>query len=113
MGKEHAGIEQTFIRYPICGSSVLGSWDKAVKSAAPVLLELTFLVRMGRYSTREKGKMSSYQMRKGFWRKIKQEGGIRDHGKIGTLSTMRGGLTEVTLELSPKEGVMWAFGEVF
>lgn len=54
MGKEHAGIEQTFIRYPICGSSVLGSWDKAVKSAAAVLLELTFLVRMGRDIQQEK-----------------------------------------------------------
>lgn len=69
----------------------------------PALPELTFLERRGRHSTREIGKMYSSPDGESILEENKARRQDRDHGEIATLSMVRGGLTEVTRELNPKE----------
>lgn len=67
------------------------------------LPELTFLGRRRRHSTREIGKIYSLPDGESTLEENKARRQDRNHGEIATLSMARGGLTEVTLELSPKE----------
>lgn len=97
--------------YPPCAS--LGILQRKVQiMKTPALLELTFLVRRGRHSTREVGKMYILPGGERTLEENKAGRQDRDRGETATLNMVRGGLTEVT-QAKSQEGVIWASGEVF